>query len=84
METQHIIAEIDKQIAAYESARDILRNASGVGTVVLRTRAAHHEKHKRMISVAGRARIAAAQRARWAKIKRGKKAAKKSTVAAAA
>jgi hypothetical protein len=31
-------------------------------------------KRKRIISAAGRARIAAAQRARWAKLKRGKAA----------
>ena len=56
---------INRQLAAYEPAgADTATQAKAAATVIPTPRG------KPMISVAGRARIAAAQKARWAKVKR--------------
>jgi len=69
MEMKGIIAEIDAEIQKLEQVRAIL---TGKGD--------HHEskipaarRKKRRLSPDGRARIAAAQKARWAKIKKASK-----------
>lgn len=81
MAIAEIIAGIDAQIASLESARDLLKG--GEGKVV--AFASHKKTAKRTISAAGRARIAAAQRARWAKTKKAaKKVARKKAVKKAA
>jgi len=59
MNYNNVIKEIDSQIKQLEEARRVLlvlNGGSGKGT--------------RKMSVAGRKRIAAAQRARWAKLKK--------------
>jgi hypothetical protein len=62
--TQAIKAEIEK-------LTHVLRVLEGTGT--RQTKAANRARPRRGISAAGRRRIAAAQRARWAKIRAGKK-----------
>jgi hypothetical protein len=73
MDTAKIIQSIDAEIARLEQARELLnghrttpkrgRSASST-TATVRTL-----RKRRMISAEGRARIAAAQKARWAKAK---------------
>lgn len=78
MGVESVIAEIDIQIARLQQARQLLSDPvvrKGPG----RPRGASEpavRKPKRKMSAAGRARIAAAQRARWAK---SRKAANKQT-----
>lgn len=69
MEMKGILAEIDGEIRKLEQVRAILSGADG-----------HHEnkisssrQKKRRLSPEARARIAAAQKARWAKIKKASK-----------
>ncbi len=62
MNYKNVIRDIDGQIKQLEEARRVLlvlNGRSGKGT--------------RKMSAAGRKRIAAAQRARWAKIRAGRK-----------
>lgn len=55
----------NRQLAAYEpTGADTVTEAKPAATIIAAAR------RKREISVAGRARIAAAQKARWAKVKR--------------
>jgi hypothetical protein len=73
MEINHIITEIDAEIARLQQAKDLLN-----GTTTKRSpgRPAAHIASgptKRTMSAAGRARIAAAQKARWAKVKKAAK-----------
>jgi hypothetical protein len=68
METQAIIVEIDSELATLRLARELLVGTNN-GHVAPRAK-----KKRHTMSAEGRARIAAAQRARWAK---QKKAAKK-------
>jgi hypothetical protein len=73
MEINHIITEIDAEIARLQQAKDLLN-----GTTNKRSpgRPAAHiasAPTKRTMSAAGRARIAAAQKARWAKVKKAAK-----------
>jgi len=63
---ESIIAEIRKDIALMEHVVKLLGEAKTVSIGKLR-------KARRKISAAGRKRIAAAQRARWAKIRAKKK-----------
>jgi hypothetical protein len=67
---ESIIAEIRQDIARMEKAIELLGGgkALSIDKVVGKPR-----KARRTISAAGRKRIAAAQRARWAKIRAGKK-----------
>jgi hypothetical protein len=70
MEMNGILAEIDAEIQKLEQVRAILTGKDG-----------HHEskipsagrKKRRRLSPEARARIAAAQKARWAKIKKASK-----------
>jgi hypothetical protein len=87
LDTESIIQQINSQIALLEQAKAIL---SGVAVrqspgrpkqtqSVIKTVAA--EPAKRVMSAAGRAKVAAAQKLRWAKSKRAdRKAAKKAAV----
>jgi hypothetical protein len=74
MDTSQIISEIDAEIARLEQAKTLL-----TGTTAKPTRgrkpasAVKAPTKKRTISAAGRARIVAAQKARWAKIKKAAK-----------
>ena len=69
MNISEVIAGIDEEIARLERARDLLSGSAGA--------AAYREgsaptKVKRMLSPEARARIVAAQKARWAKVKKQK------------
>jgi hypothetical protein len=59
-----VLSQIDIEIAKLQQARKLL-----AGNVVGNGRATKPARKKRTMSAAGRARIAAAQRARWAKVK---------------
>jgi hypothetical protein len=74
MDTTEIIQTIDAEIARLEKARELLNGHIGTpakrgrplgSTVTTKTTA----KPRRKMSAEGRARIAAAQKARWAKAK---------------
>lgn len=69
MSRESIIAEIRKDIAMMER---VVKMLGGVKTVHIDTVVGKPTK-KRKISAAGRKRIAAAQRARWAKIRAAEK-----------
>jgi hypothetical protein len=66
---ESIIAEIRKDMALMERVIEML---GGVKTVSIDT-VVGKPRARRKMSAAGRKRIAAAQRARWAKIRAGKK-----------
>jgi hypothetical protein len=74
MDTSQIISEIDAEIARLQQAKSLL-----TGTTTKRTpgrkppSATKAPTKRRTISAAGRARIVAAQKARWAKIKKAAK-----------
>lgn len=68
MDVSRIVAEIDSEIERLQKARDLL---TGIGSGTGRRR----RGGKRRLSPAARSRIAAAQRARWAKWKRTHKSA---------
>jgi hypothetical protein len=63
---ESIIAEIRKDMALMERVIEML---GGVKTVSIDTVVGKQRKPRRKMSAAGRKRIAAAQRARWAKIR---------------
>ena len=66
-----IIASLDGEIERLESARNILSESNGSGVKVGFTKKAKATRH---FSAAGLKRIAAAQKARWAKQKKAAKA----------
>lgn len=69
MNVSSILTEIDKQIANLQHARAVL-TASGTGSSGV---GSAKKRAKRKISAAGLARIRAAQKARWSKVKAAKK-----------
>jgi hypothetical protein len=69
MELKGILAEIDTEIQKLEQVRAILAGKDGHHE----TKAAVAGRKKRRLSPEARARIAAAQKARWAKIKKASK-----------
>jgi len=76
MDVKAIISHIDEEIAKLTKARDLLSGAfakRGPGrprpTTVAQPAAKKKKKAKSKMSAEGRARIAAAQKARWAKLK---------------
>ena len=76
MEYQTIIAAIDVEIAKLEKARTMLIKSGKAVAVISRQTAkslATKKTPKRTLSADARARIAAAQHKRWAKIKRASK-----------
>lgn len=80
METKQILEEIDAEIARLTHVRNLLAGGKG-GTSFRRANGAKptgSPRKKRVLSAEARARIAAAQKKRWAK---QKKAAAKQTAA---
>lgn len=69
METKGILAEIDTEIRRLEQVRAILTGKDGRSGTKVPTAG----RKKRRLSPEARARIAAAQKARWAKIKKTSK-----------
>ena len=77
MDTKEIIAYIDAELARLQQIKDILSGS----TTSRKKRGPNKAKaapttvivKKRTMSAEGRARIAAAQKARWAKVKKTKK-----------
>jgi hypothetical protein len=70
MDLTKILQSIDSQIKRLQEAKRILEGFEGHGTTAKSTR---NRRERRKMSKAARDRIAAAQRARWAKVKAGKK-----------
>lgn len=64
MNREQMIAAIDEEITKLEQVRSLLQHATGHR--LLRTRAAARPAKKRVLSAEARARIAAAQKRRWA------------------
>jgi hypothetical protein len=64
MDFKEIVRDLDRQIKELQKAKKALRSLSGKEG---------HGARGRSMSAAGRKRIAAAQRKRWAKIRAGKK-----------
>lgn len=75
MSLESILAEIDGEIARLRQARDLLTGVSvkrGPGRPKsIATTATPTKRRRSRMSAEGRARIAAAQKARWAKAKKG-------------
>src|SRR5580693_9300569 len=82
MDTQKIVAEIDAEISRLQQAKELL---TGTNTAenrkAPRNSVAGSSGKKRTLSVEARERIAAAQRARWAKSKKAVKRAARNTSA---
>ena len=82
MDTQKIVAEIDAEISRLQQAKELL---TGTNTAenrkAPRKSVAGSSGKKRTLSVEARERIAAAQRARWAKSKKAVKRAARNTSA---
>lgn len=64
MNREQMIAAIDEEITKLEQVRNLLQHATGHR--LLRTGAAARPAKKRVLSAEARARIAAAQKRRWA------------------
>ena len=86
MNTQHIVVEIDAEISKLQQVKALL---SGISTTGKRkpvrptnTSLAGKARTRRTLSAEAREKIAAAQRARWAKSKKAAKKAAPSTAAA--
>jgi hypothetical protein len=75
MDTTEIIQTIDAEIARLERAKALLKGDTTApakrGRSLSSKPAATSKPIRRRMSAEGRARIAAAQKARWAKVKRG-------------
>jgi hypothetical protein len=95
MSTKQLLAEIDRGISALQKARAlclkgeaVAPKAKAIATKAAKVTKAPAKKAKGGMSDEGRAKIAAAQQKRWAKVKREKnkaaKAAKAALVAPAA
>jgi hypothetical protein len=75
---QEILSQIDKEIAKLTKVREALtgiptKRGPGRPRLSAVAKPATKKKAKRKMSAEGRARIAAAQKARWAKLKAKKK-----------
>ncbi len=76
MDYQAILSALDAEIARLERIRELLAQNGKVNAVIGRTlgkRTAIKKTAKRVMSVEARARIAAAQKKRWAKTRRAAK-----------
>jgi hypothetical protein len=71
MKREQMIAAINEEITRLEQVRKLLQNAAGHR--LLGTRTAHRPAKKRVLSAEARARIAAAQKRRWAAQRAAKK-----------
>jgi hypothetical protein len=69
MHTHEIIAELDAEIARLQQAKELLTVKRGPG----RRSGSSAPTAKRILSPAARARIATAQKARWAKVRKAAK-----------
>lgn len=72
MGMSEIILALDEEIARLRQARDLLSRGRQVAGRLNLAHGNEHERPKRVLSAAARARIAAAQRKRWAKQKAAK------------
>jgi hypothetical protein len=72
MDRREIIQELDAEIERLTSARRLLSDRKVTATVTAPV-TSEGKRGRRHMSAEGRARIAAAQRARWAKLKGIKK-----------
>jgi hypothetical protein len=70
MSRESIIAEIRKDVALMEH---VIKLLGGVNTVSIDDVVGKPKTARRKMSAAGRKKIAAAQRARWAKVRAAKK-----------
>ncbi|HZY61874.1 MAG TPA: hypothetical protein VFE38_05050 [Edaphobacter sp.] len=70
MNTNDIVAQIDEQISRLLQARNILSGIAFKGTAGGGITSGGAKLARRRMSAEGRARIAKAQEARWAKIKK--------------
>jgi hypothetical protein len=62
MDTQHLLEEVEKEIARLQQVADLLRGGTSIS---------HKQRGKRKpMSAEARAKIAAAQKKRWAKQKK--------------
>jgi len=79
MDTKEIIAQIDSEISHLQQAKTLLSGTQATKGKLGRPKASNKVAPpvaaKRTMSPEGRARIAAAQKARWAKQKKVRKAA---------
>lgn len=78
MDTTTLLASIDEEIALLQQVKQLLTGSGGMKSRVGRppatafTYGANRPRKKRVLSAEARARIAAAQRKRWAKQKAAK------------
>jgi hypothetical protein len=72
MNINEVIAGINEEIARLERARDLLSGSAGAASSY--REGSTPTKVKRILSPEARARIVAAQKARWAKVKKQKTA----------
>jgi len=71
METKEMLAQIDAEIGRLQQVRSILAGTGTDGRNSIKT--GKSTRKKRWLSPEARARIAAAQKARWAKAKKAAK-----------
>ena len=75
MDTNHIISEIDGEIARLSQVKELLQDAVGKsgpgrpGAGTTKSAVTSRKSGRRKMSADARARISAAQKARWAKVK---------------
>jgi hypothetical protein len=87
MDRNNIVVEIDAEISRLQQARGLLAGTNSAGKPKPRASASaslRNNKPVRTLSAAARARISAAQKARWAKSKRAARKEARNTAAAAA
>jgi hypothetical protein len=81
MDANEIIAQIDSEIARLEQVKSILSGSTATTTIKAKrgpkskTAPTPSTAKKRILSPEARARIAAAQKARWVKVRKAAKAA---------
>lgn len=71
MSREELIAAVDEEISRLEKVRSLLQSTGG--TRITTTSFGNRPRKKRVLSAEARARIAAAQKRRWAKQKRAAK-----------
>lgn len=74
MDTASIIAAIDEEIARLEKVKSLLSDGRPIGSATSFAFGANHPRRKRVLSKEARAKIAAAQKKRWAKQRAAQKA----------
>ena len=85
MDRNNIVLEIDAEISRLQQARGLLTGTNNAGKPKPSASASpRNDKPVRTLSAAARARISAAQKARWAKSKRAAKKEARNAAAAAA